>query len=388
MKNMVNKYGNPDAVIFSDTLDSYNLIWGFDDIFKINDNDLSDQNILNEFQNKIDSWKDNSNDITAVGYFSYDAKQLFYPHVNFKTPESSLPIAWFGKPKIAKVVSRNEFHDFYSTSCSIEKNIDLMHQEEYNEKINLIKSYLRAGDVYQINFTQPIKYKIGYSSPLDLFANLSKFSEPNFGMYLDINSSQILSLSPENFFTRKNNMISSSPIKGTRTRSDNISEDQKLIDELQKSEKDKAEHIMIVDLIRNDLGKICKFGSVETNNLFKVHSFKTIHHMITDVTGRLKDNISEIDVFQALFPGGSVTGAPKQRSLEIIDQIEEYSRGVYTGSMGFISNTGDMNFNIAIRTLTLNKDEGIYPVGGGIVWDSIAKDEREEAIYKSRVLAI
>ena len=110
--------------------------------------------------------------------------------------------------------------------------------------------------------------------------------------------------------------------------------------------------------------------------------------MITDVTGKLKKNISEIDIFQALFPGGSVTGAPKQRSLEIIDQIEEYSRGIYTGSMGFISNTGDMNFNIAIRTLTLNKDEGIYPVGGGIVWDSIAKDEREEAIYKSRVLAI
>ena len=388
MKNMINKYGEPEAVVFSNNKNDYHLIWEFEDTFQINDNQLLTDNILNEFQNKIDSWKEDSNNISAIGYFSYDAKQLFYPHVKFTKVQSSLPIAWFGKPKFTKTISRDEFHDFYSASCRIKKNINLMKQDAYNKKIDTIKIHLRAGDVYQINFTQPIKYKLGSCSPIELFGTLSKFSKPNFGMYLNIDSYQILSLSPENFFTKKNNIISSSPIKGTRTSSDDFNKDKKLINELINSKKDKAEHIMIVDLIRNDLGKICKFGTVKTNNLFKVHSFKTIHHMITDVTGELKENILELDIFQALFPGGSVTGAPKQRSLEIIDQIEEYSRGIYTGSMGFISNTGDMNFNIAIRTLTLNKQEGVYPVGGGIVWDSIAKDEREEAIHKSKVLDI
>ena len=388
MKGIINKYGDPDAVVFSKTPDSYNLFWGFDDIFKINHDQLSNDNILNELQNKINLWKESSDDIAAVGYFAYDAKQLFYPNVNFKKINLSLPIGWFGKPKIMETVSRGEFHDFYSTSCKVKKSVDIMNQSKYNDKIDIIKKYLKDGDAYQINFTQPIEYQYQGCSPIELFGSLSKFSKPNFGVYLNIDSHQILSLSPENFFSKKNNMISSSPIKGTRTRSNDINEDKKLMDELENSQKDKAEHIMIVDLIRNDLGKICKFGTVETNNLFKVHSFKTIHHMITDVIGELKENILEMDIFQALFPGGSVTGAPKQRVLEIIDQIEEYSRAIYTGSMGFISNTGDMNFNITIRTLTLNKEQGIYPVGGGIVWDSISKDEREEAIHKSKILDI
>ena len=154
------------------------------------------------------------------------------------------------------------------------------------------------------------------------------------------------------------------------------------------SEKDRAEHIMIVDLIRNDLGKICKFGSVNVKNLFGVKSFNTIHHMVTEVIGELKPKINETDIFKALFPGGSITGAPKQRAIEIIDEIENYSRGLYTGAMGIILNNGDMIFNIAIRTLTLKNNLIKYPVGGGIVWDSDPDDERMEAIQKSKILSI
>tara|TARA_Y100001970_G_scaffold293721_1_gene442626 strand:+ start:3251 stop:4417 length:1167 start_codon:yes stop_codon:yes gene_type:complete len=388
VNSLIKKYGNPNAVIFSDNPDTYNVIWGFDEIFKINDKQLFNSNILNDLQKSINQWKKSSNKIGAIGYFAYDAKQLFYPKVKFKINKSSIPIAWFGKPKIIEQVSRTEFHNFYTESCKINKSIDLLEQNQYNDKINIIKKYLKAGDVYQINFTQPIKYKYKGCSSLELFAILSKFSKPNFGGYLDMNSHQVLSLSPENFFKKTNNTISSSPIKGTRTRSSNIDKDQELKKELEKSSKDRAEHVMIVDLIRNDLGKICNFGSVKTNNLFKVYSFETIHHMVSDVTGELNDNTQEIDIFKALFPGGSITGAPKQRSMEIIDEIENYSRGVYTGSMGFISNTGDMNFNIAIRTLTTYKDEITYPVGGGIIWDSDPYDERAEAIHKSKVMNI
>jgi len=388
MKNLIEKYGAPDAVVFADNPDNYNVIWGFDEIFQIDDNQIYDDTILNKLQDKINQWKEPSTQIGAIGYFSYDAKQLFYPKMNFKKIKSSLPLTWFGKPKIIEIVSRDEFHNYYMKSCKINKKNEFMNQGEYSNKIDTIKKYLRAGDVYQINFTQPISYEYEGCSPIELFAALSQFSNPNFGVYLNMDSHQILSLSPENFFTKKNNTISSSPIKGTRTRSNNMSKDNELINELENSNKDKAEHIMIVDLIRNDLGKICKFGSVETNNLFKVHSFKTIHHMISDVNGKLNDNIQEIDIFKALFPGGSITGAPKQRSMEIIDEIECYSRGIYTGSIGLISNSGDMNFNIAIRTLTIDKDNITYPVGGGIVWDSVASEERQEAIDKSKVLDI
>ena len=169
-------------------------------------------------------------------------------------------------------------------------------------------------------------------------------------------------------------------------RSNIDSEDIDLKIELMNSEKDKAEHLMIVDLIRNDLGKICKYGSIKVNDLFHVKSFNTVHHMVSDINGTLKDNINETNIFEALFPGGSITGAPKQRAIEIIDEIENYSRGIYTGAMGIISNNGDMIFNIAIRTLTLENQKVEYPVGGGVVWDSTAKGEREEAIQKSKIL--
>ena len=246
---------------------------------------------------------------------------------------------------------------------------------------------MEEGDVYQINYTQPMRYKYK-GKEIDLFRKLTKFSKPDYGAYLNLNEFQIISLSPEKFFTKIGNNISSSPIKGTRPRSNDKDRDLELLEELKISEKDRAEHLMIVDLIRNDLGKICKFGTVKTDNLFKTYSFETIHHMVTDVSGILKDKVSEVEIFNALFPGGSITGAPKQRAIQIIDEIENYSRGIYTGSIGFITASGDMQFNIAIRTLTLNGSDGVYPVGGGIVWDSKSNDERQEALDKSKVLEI
>ena len=223
-------------------------------------------------------------------------------------------------------------------------------------------------------------------SEFDLYLSLLKTANPSYSAYLNWNSKTYLSMSPENFFTKINHKISSYPIKGTRMRSNVDSEDIKLKIELMNSEKDKAEHLMIVDLIRNDLGKICQYGSIKVNDLFHVKSFNTVHHMVSDINGTLKDNINETNIFEALFPGGSITGAPKQRAIEIIDQIENYSRGLYTGAMGIISNNGDMIFNIAIRTLTLENQKAEYPVGGGVVWDSTAKGEREEAIQKSKIL--
>ena len=385
MIKYLEKYGTPDAIFFSYNKDEFFSIWGFDDIYSVSKNQLIEKNIMNNFQDKITEWKKESEEIAAVGFLSYDSKNIFFPNVNFKNIDSDVPLIWFGKPRVIKKIHKSDLINLKTKKSALNKIIDVPDIKYYNQIIAKIKNYLKSGEVYQINYTQPISLEL-IGKEFDLYLSLLKTANPSYSAYLNLNSKTYLSMSPENFFTKINNKISSYPIKGTRMRSNIDSEDIDLKIELMNSEKDKAEHLMIVDLIRNDLGKICQYGSIKVNDLFHVKSFNTVHHMVSDINGTLKDNISETNIFEALFPGGSITGAPKQRAIEIIDQIENYSRGIYTGAMGIISNNGDMIFNIAIRTLTLENQKAEYPVGGGVVWDSTAKGEREEAIQKSKIL--
>ncbi|MBV68025.1 MAG: hypothetical protein CMG26_06685 [Candidatus Marinimicrobia bacterium] len=385
MIKYLEKYGTPDAIFFSYKKDEFFSIWGFDDIYSVSKNQLIEKNIMNNFQDKITEWKKESEEIAAVGFLSYDSKNIFFPNVNFKNIDSDVPLIWFGKPRVIKKIHKSDLINLKTKKSVLNKIIDVPNIKYYNQIIAKIKNYLKSGEVYQINYTQPISLEL-IGKEFDLYLSLLKTANPSYSAYLNLNSKTYLSMSPENFFTKINNKISSYPIKGTRMRSNIDSEDVDLKIELMNSEKDKAEHLMIVDLIRNDLGKICQYGSIKVNDLFHIKSFNTVHHMVSDINGTLKDNISETNIFEALFPGGSITGAPKQRAIEIIDQIENYSRGIYTGAMGIISNNGDMIFNIAIRTLTLENQKAEYPVGGGVVWDSTAKGEREEAIQKSKIL--
>ena len=385
MIKYLEKYGTPDAIFFSYNKDEFYSIWGFDDIYSLSKNQLIEKNIMNNFQNKITEWKKESEEIAAVGFLSYDSKNIFFPKVNFKNIDSDVPLIWFGKPRMIKKIHKSDLINLKTKKSALNKIIDVPDIKYYNQIIAKIKNYLKSGDVYQINYTQPISLEL-IGKDFDLYLSLLKTANPSYSAYLNWNSKTYLSMSPENFFTKINHKISSYPIKGTRMRSNVDSEDINLKIELMNSEKDKAEHLMIVDLIRNDLGKICQYGSIKVNDLFHVKSFNTVHHMVSDINGTLKDNINETNIFEALFPGGSITGAPKQRAIEIIDQIENYSRGLYTGAMGIISNNGDMIFNIAIRTLTLENQKAEYPVGGGVVWDSTAKGEREEAMQKSKIL--
>jgi len=385
MIKYLEKYGTPDAIFFSFNKDEFFSMWGFDDIYSVSKNQLIEKNIMNNFQDKITEWKKESEEIAAAGFLSYDSKNIFFPKVNFKNIDSDVPLIWFGKPRVIKKIHKSDLINLKTKKSALNKIIDVPDIKYYNQIIAKIKNYLKSGEVYQINYTQPISLEL-IGKEFDLYISLLKTANPSYSAYLNLNSKTYLSMSPENFFTKINNKISSYPVKGTRMRSNIDSEDIDLKIELMNSEKDKAEHLMIVDLIRNDLGKICQYGSIKVNDLFHVKSFNTVHHMVSDINGTLKDNISETNIFEALFPGGSITGAPKQRAIEIIDQIENYTRGIYTGAMGIISNNGDMIFNIAIRTLTLENQKAEYPVGGGVVWDSTAKGEREEAIQKSKIL--
>jgi len=386
LKNLIEINGNPDAIVFSSDINKYYGIWGFEDIFITKNMGGNGDDILSDFQKTLNSWKKESNYLAAVGFFSYDSKQLFFPHLRFKPCNSGQPLIWFGKPKTIESLDKKEIKKLYRGQVDINKIKEVSPLDIYDDKINTIKTFLKAGDVYQINYTEPLEFNISNNKMVDVFSKIFNSANPDFGMYLDIKSHQILCFSPENFITKIDNKISSFPIKGTRPRSDDKDKDNMLKQELANSIKDKAEHVMIVDLVRNDLGKICEYGSVNVNNLFNIKSFETIHHMVTEVSGKLMNNINEIEIFKSLFPGGSITGAPKQRAVQIIDQIENYSRGIYTGSMGYIKPNGDMNFNVAIRTLSLENSLATYPVGGGIVWDSTSDDERNEAINKSEIL--
>lgn len=393
LNQLILKYGIPDALIdhWSDKAKKM-AIWGFDEVFvcdsngcKLNNEKLNGDpmHLCNQV---LKSWDSDSNHPTAIGYISYDMKNVLFPHLEFKNNNNQI-LMWFGKPSAVKeYLITNDEEKTISTEYRIDIDTQIPNSKYYQKKIQEIKHYLKIGETYQINYSNPIQYKYK-KSKFDLYMYLRDIAKPANGIYLNTGMNEILSLSPEKFFEINNHIIHTYPIKGTINRSPILTEDIQLKTQLMNSEKDKAEHLMIVDLLRNDLGKICEYGSIKVKDLYKVKSFETIHHMETDVYGTLFENIEFKDIIKALFPSGSITGAPKERSMEIIDRVENYNRGIYTGSIGYLSKNGYMNFNVAIRTMYFNDNNGIYPVGGGIVWDSTAESERIEALNKAKIIS-
>src|SRR5208283_4948484 len=207
-----------------------------------------------------------------------------------------------------------------------------------------------------------------------------------FTAYMDLGEFQIISSSPERFLKIRKGTVETRPIKGTRRRGRNPQEDACLANELATSEKDRAENLMIVDLLRNDLGKVCEFGSIEVRALCELETHPSVFHLVSTVTGKIKSRVQCIDVLKACFPGGSITGAPKIRAMEIIDELEPKSRGVYTGSIGYIGFNGNMDTNIVIRTIILKDGKAYFHVGGGIVADSDPDSEYAETLDKARAL--
>ena len=393
LNQLILKYGIPDALIdhWSDKAKKM-AIWGFDEVFvcdsngcKLNNEKLNGDpmHLCNQV---LKSWDSDSNHPTAIGYISYDMKNVLFPHLEFKNNNKQI-LMWFGKPSAVKeYLITNDEEKTISTEYRIDIDTQIPNSKYYQKKIQEIKHYLKIGETYQINYSNPIQYKYK-KSKFDLYMYLRDIAKPANGIYLNTGMNEILSLSPEKFFEINNHIIHTYPIKGTINRSPILTEDIQLKTQLMNSKKDKAEHLMIVDLLRNDLGKICEYGSIKVKDLYKIKSFETIHHMETDVYGTLFENIEFKDIIKALFPSGSITGAPKEHSMEIIDRVENYNRGIYTGSIGYLSKNGYMNFNVAIRTMYFNDNNGIYPVGGGIVWDSNAEDERIEALNKAKIIS-
>ena len=207
-----------------------------------------------------------------------------------------------------------------------------------------------------------------------------------FSAFLNFGDVSVCSFSPERFIKVNNLKVTTSPIKGTAKTSSNKIRDNVLKEDLLKSEKNLAENLMIVDVLRNDISKVCIKGSVKVKALAELKSYENVHHLVSTIRGKLKSRKDILNLLISCLPGGSVTGAPKIRAMEIISELEKSKRGVYCGAIGYISFSGDADFNIPIRTMTIHKNIVTYPVGGGIVWDSSSKEEWQEALLKSLIL--
>ncbi len=263
---------------------------------------------------------------------------------------------------------------------AIESNFS---REAYIDAVQAVLAYIAAGDVYQVNLSQRFAAPAGGLAAASLYAAFQSRNPMPFAAFVDCGSFTLVSSSPECFLLRRGSKLATFPIKGTRPRGGTEREDAALIRALQSDAKERAEHVMIVDLERNDLGKICRIGSVGVEEFEQVRSFPTLHHMISKVAGELRADISLTDILRATFPGGSITGAPKIRAMEIIDELEPVQRGFYTGSIGVLLADGDAVFNLAIRTATVTGDRVSYHAGGGLVADSNPEAEYAETLLKA-----
>lgn len=256
---------------------------------------------------------------------------------------------------------------------------------EFIQAVNSIKEYIAKGETYQVNYT--IRGRFHYpGDPVRLYTELGKRQAVSYAGLIHTQDLWILSLSPELFFRREGNRIWSRPMKGTIRRGKDPGEDMRLARYLANDPKNRAENVMIVDLLRNDLGRLCRHGTVLVPDLFRVERYETLFQMISKVEGALRRGVSWKDIFKALFPCGSITGAPKIRTMEIIAELEASPRGVYTGAIGFIAPDNEAVFNVAIRTLTITNGTGEVGIGSGITIDSDPEDEFEETLLKARFL--
>jgi len=251
--------------------------------------------------------------------------------------------------------------------------------------VGRIRDYIASGDVYQVNLAHRYETTVEGDLPA-LYLRLRRGSPAPYGAYLNFGDLHALSVSPERFVSLRGGWVRTRPIKGTRPRGADPVEDARLRAELEASGKDRAELLMIVDLERNDLGRVCETGSVRVDELYTVEAHPTVWHLVSEVSGRLSPGRDVFDLLKASFPGGSITGAPKIRAMQIIAELEPHRRGLYCGSIGWLGFDGDAELNIAIRTMVEQQGRVLYHVGGGITWDSVPHEEYAETQAKARAL--
>ncbi len=257
--------------------------------------------------------------------------------------------------------------------------------ERYLEAVKRAREYIIAGDIFQVNLSQRFEADMPLP-PYELYRRLRKINPAPFASYLNFDGVTVVSASPERFLLLRSDRVETRPIKGTRPRGKDPARDEALSLELINSFKDKAEHVMIVDLERNDIGRVCRFDTVRVSELMALEKYATVFHLTSTVEGRLRPGKNVIDLLRATFPGGSISGAPKVRAMEIIDELEPTRRSAYTGSIGYLSFDGGLDLNIVIRTILVKEGKAYFQVGGAVVYDSDPEAEYIETLDKARAL--
>ena len=343
---------------------------------------------------KIDEYSDK---FFVAGYIAYEAgyifeKEKFEIGKRSKTP--LIHICVFEKAVVfdhysgkvlgpaKKLFTRKPQKSGAFKTSNLKLNIQ---ETEYLQKINKIKGYIESGDTYQVNFT--CKYKFDFQGDAySFYKSLLEKQKVSYSAFCKMKDETVISLSPEIFFRRAGDVIISKPMKGTMKRGKTLEEDEAAEVELKKSLKNRAENIMIVDLIRNDLGRAARTGTVNVSRFFEIEKYSTLFQMTSTVKGKLKKDIKYSDILMDLFPGGSVTGAPKIRTMQIIKELEKEERGVYCGALGFITPKKNAVFNLPIRTIKVTKNKAEMGIGSGIVYDSVPEEEFKECMLKAKFL--
>jgi len=317
------------------------------------------------------------------GWVEYDGSYRFgvYPHMLVHCHHSG---EWIERGTLS---SKMQEPAPVATACPIGEFSAQMSRGHFVEKVRLAQQWIAAGDIYQVNLSQ--KFQAACADDADLFGlyeRLRECSPAPMSAWLRLGGREVLCSSPETFVKISGSMVETRPIKGTRPRFDDPSEDLRSAYELQTSAKEISELVMITDLLRNDLGKVCEFGSVRVDEMLQLEKLEQVFHLVSTVRGQLRSGLDAVDVLRACFPGGSITGAPKKRAMEIIEMLEPVSRGLYCGSIACLGFNGECRMNIVIRTLIRENHSIHYHVGAGIVADSDPEKEYEETLHKARGL--
>ncbi len=320
----------------------------------------------------------------VVGFFSYELGYFLEKRFSSLPFKVSSPLALVGLFRKPEEFFASPAKDYRAKPLALEKLELSLTKEEYFEALRKIKAYIASGDTYQVNYTLKFFFKCPHL-PEEIYLSLRNKQRVRYGGLFKAGDFSVVSFSPELFLRKEGPYLWTKPMKGTAPRGLNFEEDQKIATWLRRDPKNQAENVMIVDLLRNDLGRVCEPGSVYVPRLFEVEKYETVFQMISTVKGKLK-KFSLYELFAGLFPCGSVTGAPKIRTMEIIAELEKTPRGVYTGAFGFISPAKELVLNVAIRTLELKGRSAEFGIGSGIVWDSEPEKEFEECLLKAKFL--
>jgi para-aminobenzoate synthetase component I len=398
--NWANQYDTVSCYLSNSQTDKYDLLIAVGEVKSIPFDE--NQDYFDNLKQNLKTRKD-----WYFGYFGYDLKNQTDRLLSQNMDNTNAPKAYFYIPKIVIYIRNNELtieskhkspDDIHSEiskwkindksyNISNKKIQNRTPKEDYLKDVANIRKHIIDGDVYELNYCQ--EYFIENTEidkPLNLFFTLNALAQTPFAAYQKIDGVYTICASPERFFMKNSKNITSQPIKGTAKRGESKSEDDRIMQSLTNDEKNKAENIMIVDLVRNDFAKSCKTGSIKVEKLFEIKTFNLVHQMVSTVVGELKPSVHVIDAIRNAFPMGSMTGAPKHMAMQLIDTYEKTSRNIYSGAMGYFEPNTDCDFNVIIRTIIYNSKNKYlsYQVGGAIVYDSIPEEEYLETLVKAK----